>query len=405
MVKQSLDFPAKSAAPVVGGAIFFLFLIAAPLLRAVDLPPPYTIDFPLQANQATPVWLGHPETPSHVFAVLDLPITPPDPSASLLVTIFFQEKEQGFLRISWKGPQSAQMLSDNFYEGIAMNNQRSLLIASDTMQGAGTLSFQCGETTMGIQRVRLEWLENRTGLVSQQVQDVLVTPASGMTQAAQTLSGQPAPADAAAWKGRVVTVPLTDLPERIEQGVEYSVQMDNMPSLSRLALKESGLLWGQHLVVWINRKRAGIITPSVPDLLDDGFFTQTNAASGYVGWRDGSSFIPISLLKTGTNTILFSTEGDAAGSVDGGDSYAPLAVKNVALQLYYPPVATPVSSLPSISPTDSARLSVPADAPASPPDSSSAPATSDDASGALPAPASTSSTNSNSTPDLITITP
>ena len=78
-----------------------------------------------------------------------------------------------------------------------------------------------------------------------------------------------------------------------------------------MALKETGLSLGQHLVVWINEQRAGTITPAVPGLTDCGFFTDPSSATTYVGWRDGSFYVPVSLLKDGVNTIQFSPEDDA----------------------------------------------------------------------------------------------
>jgi hypothetical protein len=312
---------------------------AAPLLRAQDDPTSFVVNLPLQPGQATPSWLGQPETPPTDFARLDLPILAPNPNASLLVTVFFQEKEGGFLRISWQGTQGGQLLSDNFYEGIGMSNQRSLLISPQTLAGDGTLSFQCGDTSLSIQRVKLEWLENKDSLVSPLMKDLLVTSGTGTTQPAQNLNGQPQQAGTGTWQGQIVTVPLTTLPERIEQGVEFSVQLDHVPAAARLALKEAGLPWGKRLVVWINQQRAGTITPQVPDLLDDGF--PADAATPYVGWRDGSFYAPVPLLKPGPNTLQFSVEdeippsGASADSPTGTD--APLAIKDLTLQLNYPP--------------------------------------------------------------------
>ena len=366
-----------------GWAAFLLFVMVVPFLRASDLPPPYTLNLPFQANEATPIWLDHPETPLSAFATLNLPITPPDPTASLLVTVFFQEKEGGFLRISWQGADNAQVLSDNFYEGIAMNNQRSLLISPDVLQSQsnGKLHFQSGDSAIGIQRIRLEWLENRTGLVSPLMQDLLVTPAMGLTQFGQSLDGQPKPTDEAVWHDQVVTVPLTELPERIEQGVEFNVQLESIPSSARLAFKEAGLPWGQHIVVWINQKKAGTITPAVPNLLDDGFLALPNTPNGYIGWRQGSFYVPVALLKAGANAVQFSTEADAPPA-DGTTANAstgpvtPLAIKSVFFQLNYPPASTQAPVAPSVPPSNSPE---PAPASATPStdstDSSSSPPT------------------------------
>lgn len=168
-----------------------------------------------------PTWLGQPETPPTAFATLNLPIFTPDPNASLLVTVYFQEKQGGFMRIIWQGTQDAQVLSDNFYEDIGMANQRSLLISPTTLVGDGVLTFQCGDSALGIQRIKLEWLENKNGLVSPEVQDLLVTPAAGPTQSARSLNGQANPTGPGAWQNQLVTVPITDQALRVEQGVEF----------------------------------------------------------------------------------------------------------------------------------------------------------------------------------------
>jgi hypothetical protein len=280
---------------------------------ASDLPASVTLDLPVPANQTLPAWLGQPEIPATAFATLNLPILTPDTTASLLVTVYFQEAQGGFMRITWQGTQGAQVLSDNFYEDIGMANQRSLLISPATLVGDGILTFQCGDSTLGIERIKLEWLENKNGLVSPAVQDLLVTPATGSTQSALSLNGQAIPTQPGAWQDQLVTVPITDQALRIEQGVEFSVDLDKVPGSARLALKETGLPLGKHLVVWINQQRAGTITPTVPDLLDDGFLTDESASISYVGWRDGSFYVPVSLLKAGVNTMQFSDEDDTGG--------------------------------------------------------------------------------------------
>ena len=140
---------------------FFSFVLAlggaASFLRAQEAPLGFTLDLPFGVNQATPAWLGHPSTPAGTFASLDLPLTPPDATASLLVTIFYQEQNGGFLRIGWQaasalptapgelpGPgeaASSSVLCDNFYEGIGMSNQRSLLIPLVVIIALGAMVF------------------------------------------------------------------------------------------------------------------------------------------------------------------------------------------------------------------------------------------------------------------------
>jgi hypothetical protein len=330
-------------------AVFFSTALFS--ARALDLPPPLTLDVPIPANLATPAWLGHPDSPpNETLATLELPITPPDPTAALLVTVYFQESDSGFLRVNWKSDQGSEVLADNFYENIGMANQRSLLIPPSTLGAEGTLIFQGDAASLGIQRITFEWLESRQDLVSPKVSAMLVTASSGKTVPAESVNGQTETAPAGAWEGDVVTVPVASDPVRIEQGVEFSVDLDKVPTTARVALKETGLALSQHLVVWINQQRAGTVTPAVPGLNDAGFFTDTTSATTYVGWRDGSFYVPVSMLKDGVNTIQFSSEDEVASATSAAaeaNSTTPLALKAVALQLNYaapPPTAT--SELP-----------------------------------------------------------
>ncbi len=338
----------------------FLFICLTALTHATDLPASLTLDLPIPLNLATPSWLGHPTIPPTTFATLNLPILTPAADASLLVTVYFQEKTGGFMRIIWQGTQGAEVLSDNFYEDIGMANQRSLLISQTTLAGDGTLIFQCGDTNLGIQRIKLEWLQNKNGLVSSDVHDTLVTPSVGATQGALSLNGQANPVQPGAWRGDIVTVPLIDSPLRIEQGVDFSVDLDTVPGSARIALKEAGLPLGKHLVVWINQQRAGTITPTVPDLLDEGFVTDAKATTSYIGWRDGSFSVPVSLLKSGINTVQFSDEDDetstpANTAPSDSNQEPPLALKTLAMQLnYVSNPATASNPAPAIEPAPAA---------------------------------------------------
>ncbi len=324
----------------IAGWAGLLLLVATCSLSATDLPLPVTLNLPIPVNQATPAWLGHPETAASYLAGLNLPILTPDTSASLLVTVYFDEKQGSSLRISWQGTQGTQVLSDNFYEEIAMANQRSLLISPATLTGDGVLNFQGSDVKLGIQKIKLEWLQSKTELVSPEVHDVTVTSAGGQTQFSQDLSGQATPASTGMWQDQVVSVPLTDAPVRIEQGVDFSVDLDKVPYSARLSLKEAGLPLGKHIVVWINGQRAGMISPSVPDLLDDGFMSDDKNSTSYAGWRNGSFYVPVAMLKQGVNTVQFTAEDDVAATATdpyGSGIQTPMAVKDMALQLNYQP--------------------------------------------------------------------
>ena len=106
------------------------------------------------------------------------------------------------------------------------------------------------------------------------------------------------------------------------------------------------------------------------DLLDDGFLTGENASTSYVGWRNGSFYVPVSLLKAGVNTVQFSEEDDAALTL-GTDSASdagvapPLAIKAMVMQLNY-------LSAQASTGISQPQLSMPA-GPVPPPESSTTP--------------------------------
>ena len=362
------------------------FLVLVSFLHAADLPTPVTLDVPIPVNRALPAWIGQPEIPATIFGTLNLPILPPDPSASLLVTVYFQERQGGFLRLIWKGTQTSQVLTDNFYENIGMANQRSLLISPDTLVGDGILEFQASDPKLGIQRIKLEWLESRNALVSPEIRDTLVTSGSGQTQPSLALNGAPASTVPGAWENQIVTVPMTDAPVRIEQGVDFSIDLDQPPNSTRIALDEAGLPLGKRLVVWVNEQRAGTMTPSVPDLLDQGYLaTDDKGTTGYVGWREATFYPPVSLLKVGINTLQFSVEDDASPNTNV-DQSAPLAIKNLVMQLNYTPTGVLVPLIAPQPLTAAAPLEAPVIAPLATAPAVLAPVPNDDALPDLPLP-------------------
>ena len=321
----------------------FAFLGCSLLGQAAPVSLSYTLELPYPANLATPAWLGHPETPAGAFASLNLPLTAPEPGEALLVTIAFQEKEGGFLRVIWKNAEGEQVLSNNFYEGIGMEDQRTLLIPSTVVQGGGTLRLQCGAATLDVQKIRLQWLEAAPALVSPDLTEEEVIPRPGKALPSSALDGQPPAETNASLDGSLITVPIASTPQRIEQGVEFSLQLNGAPQAARLSFEEAGLPWGRHLVVWINQHRAGPVTPAVPELGDTGFPPDVNQP--YAGWRNGSIYLPTALLKKGLNALQFSVESDTDDTPD--TTNPPLAVNHLVCQFDYStpaPVTNTVSA-------------------------------------------------------------
>jgi hypothetical protein len=342
ILAQTRTRSAPAATFAALAALFFSTALA--VARADDLPPPLTLNIPVPANLATPAWLGHPVEPdTDTLSTLELPITPPSATAALLVTVYFTETDNGFLRVNWIPNAGVPMaLASNFYEGVSMANSRSLLIPPSTLGAGGTLVLQGTAAALGVQRVEFEWLESRQDLVAPNTGAMLVTNSGGTTVTADSVNGQPETAGTGTWNGEIVSVPVTSDPERIEQGVEFTVQLDNVPVTARLALKESGLSLSQHIVVWVNEARAGTLTPAVPGLGDAGYFTSATGSTTFVGWRNGSFFVPVSMLKQGENTLQFSPEADnAPAPAATPDTSSPLAIKDLVMQMNYTPPAQP----------------------------------------------------------------
>jgi hypothetical protein len=364
-------------------------------LTAATVDDSYTLNLPLSSTVVLPNWLGQPVIPAGTFASMDRPLTAPAINDSLLVTIIFQEKEGGFLRLTWKNAEGEQLLTSNFYEGVDMANKRSLLIPSSVVRDMGTLSLQCGDTSLDVQKIHFEWLQGSAALVSPEQTDQVVVSRLGSVAKASTLDGQPAGVPVSDIDGDLITVPISNSPERIEQGVQFSLQLEGSPKAARLSFQESGLPWGQHLVVWLNQQRAATVSPVVPDLEETGFAAPPDATQPFIGWREVSAYLPVSLMKAGLNTLQISTESDT-DSADTSDADAtstlPLAVNNLSCQFDYTAAVAATSTAPTtaaaatVSPTNAvtatpASTAAPTapvtDSPATPAETTPAPAAPD----------------------------
>jgi hypothetical protein len=91
----------------------------------------------------------------------------------------------------------------------------------------------------------------------------------------------------------------------------------------------------------VNQQRAGAITPAVPDLADPGF--SSDSAKPYTGWRGGSVYLPVALLKKGLNALQFSIENDIDATAS--DTNAPLAVRHLAGQFDYTGTPSPLATV------------------------------------------------------------
>ena len=119
----------------------------------------------------------------------------------------------------------------------------------------------------------------------------------------QDLTGEPAAAQTGMWQDEVVSVPLTDSAVRIEDGVDFSVDLDKVPVAARLSLKESGLPLGKHIAVWINvaagRDDHTRRARSARRWFLDRYFQRQEHDELRRLAHDGAFYVPVSFLTSG----------------------------------------------------------------------------------------------------------
>jgi hypothetical protein len=248
-----------------------------------------------------------------------------------LVTVCFQESEGGFLRILWEGQNGgAVTLSENFYEGIGLANKRSLLLSRALVGEGGTLVFQSGDRDLGLDKLKLEWLRSVPVQVVEGEGDGLrVLEEGGKGLGADELHGDMPFPEEDLWRGEIVTAPLLEKPERIEEGTAFACTLEKVPEQALLEVEVAGLPVDRALRVWANGSDAGLLVPEVPVLEDPGYRQDAGGNWMYAGWRKARLLLNTEGLRADNNEFQFGPAGK-----DG--ALPPIAVKNLKLQLRYP---------------------------------------------------------------------
>ncbi len=344
------------------------FLGPMGVLRAGDAEQGFTYEFGADApKQTLPSWMtGQPVASPGAHSTISFPITPPAGDSELAVTFYFTESTGGFLRVYWASPKNSGMLSDNLYEGIAMPNQRTLLIKRDTLTSAGTLNVQSSDPSLNLSRIHWEWVDPATLPVANASKGAALIDSTGAVHDDGEVNGAPPLPKQDQMGDSVVTATLTDKPERIEAGVDFVASLEQAPQFAHLEVQMAGVPVGKSVKLWVNNAQAGEVALAVPDLNDPGYAASgTNGAPSYIGWRKGAVYFPAELLKAGENHFQFTVQDAAAG--------APVAVKDLTLQLKYGAKPAVDAQSASPSPTPAAEQA-PQQQPAQPdPDASQVP--------------------------------
>ena len=301
---------------------------ALPAARAQEtLVTGVTVDLSQHSLQTLPAWVAVEETPDAPGATA-FHLAAPQGVGDLAVTFYFRETNGACLAANWTSPAGSVPLSANLCEGVALPNQRTLLIPRDTVGAFGTLTLQSADDDPLVDRVRFDWTVSAALAAVPGALVPGLLRADGSVAPADELDGQPVFPEEDAWQGRTVTAPLNAVPERVERGVAYYVDIAEAPRWARLDLLVAGLPLDGVVSVWVNGRLAGRTLAETPDLNDPGITTDPDGRVGYAGWRRATLFVPAALVYEGENVFQFSREDPL--------NVAPaLAVKDVKLQLRF----------------------------------------------------------------------
>lgn len=326
-----------------------LAILLAPLARSAadDV---FTVDLPFDASLPVPQWMHGPPVSAHgIGARVAFRLSPP-PGRDLLVHFVFDEADGSGLRVEWlrDGQSTPEVLAENLGEGLGVPNQRPLLISASRLGGNGSLLVQ-GGANLNVNRVRFEWVAERTLLSASARYVPVVVTASRLTLAEADVDGQPRPALADEWSERIVRAPLTEGAELITSSIEVRTTLEQAPVLSRLEAAVSGVYLDQEIWVVVNNQELGPMAIEVPTLQDPGHLGTPGREVVFAGWRSASIHVPSHLLMPGENSIILELRSPV-----NADYRNRAFVREAVLELAYPraqrepDLTMPLSDVPGV---------------------------------------------------------
>ena len=330
----------------------------------------FTADLPFDAAQPLPAWMhGPPVSAPGQGARIAFHLSPPT-GKDLLVHLVFDETEGGGLRVEWlrDGQSTPELLTENLGENLGVPNQRPLLISASRLGGNGSLLLQ-GGAKLNVNRVKFEWVSERTMLSSDARYVPVVVTASRLTLAEADVDGGPRPALRDEWRDRVVRAALTEGAELLTPSLELLAELEQAPDQARLEASLAGVFLDQEIWLVVNGQEVGPIAVEVPTLEDPGHLGLPGREMTFAGWRRASVYIPAELMLPGENSLLLELRSPL-----NSDYRNRTFVRDAVLELSYPPAARepdlslPLPDLPAGEPPDLAEPLPPvgasADAPA-----------------------------------------
>ncbi|MDZ4743707.1 MAG: hypothetical protein SGI98_09865 [Verrucomicrobiota bacterium] len=271
-------------------------------------------------------------------AILSFDLKPLTGNAGVAVTLVFREPESGYMKIFWTGESNNETLSDDFYDGIALPNQKTIVIPSRLTQGSGTLEILYTGKAGSVRAVSFEALDLETVASAGSLESVSYVARSGRAIHRKDVSGDNVALMKDEWQGNTIFAPLIDLPEKLNETVAVSFSVEQLPLLGRLSAKLAGVDAFSRIQVWINGHNAGALQVHFPELSDMGYRLGTDGKIVFDGWAQASLLVPADLLLSGENMIQLILESDTKKN---------FAVKEMVIQMNYPAVADTSADKPS----------------------------------------------------------
>ena len=321
----------------------------------------FTADLPFDAAQPLPAWMhGPPVSAPGQGARIAFHLSPPR-GQDLLVHFVFDETEGGGLRIEWlrDGQSTPELLAENLGESLGVPNQRPLLISASRLGGNGSLLLQ-GGANLNVNRVKFEWVSERTMLASNARYVPVVVTASRLTLAEADVEGGPRPALRDEWRDRVVRAALTEGAELLTPSLELLAELEQAPDQARLEASLAGVYLDQEIWLLVNGQEVGPIAVEVPTLEDPGHLGLPGREVTFAGWRRASVHIPADLMLPGENSLLLELRSPL-----NTDYRNRTFVRDAVLELSYPPavrepdLSLPLPDLPTGEPRDSEEEPLP----------------------------------------------
>ena len=227
----------------------------------------FTADLPFDAAQPLPAWMhGPPVSAPGQGARIAFHLSPPS-GQDLLVHLVFDEAEGGGLRVEWlrDGQSTPELLAENLGESLGVPNQRPLLISASRLGGNGALLLQ-GGVNLNVNRVKFEWVSERTMLSADARYVPVVVTASRLTLAEADVDGGPRLALRDEWRDRVVRAVLTEGAELLTPSLELLAELVQAPDQARLEASLAGVFLDQEIWLVVNGQEVGPIAVEVPTL-------------------------------------------------------------------------------------------------------------------------------------------